>query len=154
MKRGRALLLLPVLAVTLSACGGGDGDDDAAPIPRTATLTTAAAAKLPELARTALEPGEVLFTGKASRTTHGSFPLDGSYVVRFEQFAPEDPEKDFSKETAFTARLRPSSSSSEGVKLFGAAAASGETEITRHGRYSLDVMFGDFPYAVRFTPRG
>ena len=148
MTRRRALLALPGLAAALAGCGGDDGR----PKPGPPTITTAAAAKLPPLARKPLESGELVFSGQSSPTSHGAFPLKGRYVVRFEQFASEDPHVDFAKETAFTARLRPASSTQSGVKLFGAAAASGRTEITRRGRYDLDVTYGDFPYAVRFTP--
>ncbi len=73
--------------------------------------------------------------------------------MRFEQFAPEDPKLDFSGQTPFTANLRPAGSRAAGTKLFGAATASGRREIERKGRFVLDVSFGDFPYAVRFTPR-
>jgi hypothetical protein len=146
--RCSAVLLVPLLALALAACGG-DGKTAA---PAGATATTAAA-KLPPLARVPLKPGEILFSGEASPESHGSFALDGRYLVRFEQFAPEDAKKDFSGETPFVASLRPAGSSANGAKLFGAKRASGQRTLTRHGRYVLDVTFGDFPYAVRFTPR-
>jgi hypothetical protein len=116
-------------------------------------LTTAAAQKAPPLARVPLKDGEILFSGETSPASHGSFRLNGRYLVRFEQFAPEDANKDFSKETPFTASLRRASSSASGFRLFGAKRASGQRVLTRHGRYVLDVTFGDFPYAVRFTPQ-
>lgn len=146
MTRSGAIALVSVLAATLAGCG----DDSASKTP---TATTAGAAALPALARKPLGPGELVFSGEASPATHEPIALDGRYVVRFEQFAPEDPKKDFSGETAFTARLRPAGSTSSGVELFSTAAASGQTEIRRVGRYALDVTFGDFPYAVRFTPK-
>ncbi|HEV7807818.1 MAG TPA: hypothetical protein VGO80_18500 [Solirubrobacteraceae bacterium] len=74
--------------------------------------------------------------------------------MRFEQTAPEDPQLDFSTQTPFTAALeRRADDPSGAVKLFSSAARRGRRELTIHGRYVLDVTFGDFPYAVRFTPR-
>ena len=43
--------------------------------------------------------------GDASPGCYGPFEFDGRYLVRFEQFAPEDPELDFSGQTPFTASL-------------------------------------------------
>jgi len=34
-----------------------------------------------------------------------------------------------------------------------AGCRSGRRELRINGRYVLDVSFGDFPYAVRFTPQ-
>lgn len=139
----RRLAIGTLLAAVLVGCGGDDAPS------QTSTSTTAA---LPALARAAAEPGEILFSGQASPATHGPFTLRGRYVVRFEQFAPEDPKLDFSGQTPFTVLLRPAGSRSPGTELFGSASVSGKTEITRNGRYELEVSFGDFPYAVRLTP--
>ena len=145
--RSRALLLASLLALVVAACGDGDGSST------TSTTAAPAGAALPALARQPRRAGEILFNGEASPASHGPFSLDGRYVVRFEQFAPEDPKLDFSGQTPFTANLRPAGSRAAGTKLFGAAAASGRRELERKGRFVLDVSFGDFPYAVRFTPR-
>ncbi len=142
-----ALVLVVLLAVVLASCGGDGGSSPAA------TSAKPAAAALPALARKPAQTGELLFSGEASPKSHGPFELDGRYTVRFEQFAPEDPKLDFAGQTPFTASLRTAGSRSDGDELFGAAAASGERELTRRGRFELDVSFGDFPYAVRFTPR-
>ncbi len=142
-----AFLLAALLGLALAACGG-DGDGDS---PGRAATT--AGATLPALARKPAQAGEILFKGEASPASHGPFSLDGRYVVRFEQVAPEDPRLDFSGQTPFTANLRPAGSRAAGTKLFGAATASGRRELERSGRFVLDVSFGDFPYAVRFTPR-
>ncbi len=147
-----AFLLVPLLAVVLAACGDDGDGKSPVPVSPTDTLTTAAAAKTPPLARVPVRSGELLFTGDASPLTHGAFPLKGRYRVRFEQFAPEDADKDFSGETPFTARLRPAKSNAPGFKLFGDKRASGQRVVTRNGMFALDVTFGDFPYAVRFTP--
>lgn len=152
MPRHRSGFLFPLL-LGLPVAGCGSDKPAPAPVSPTVTLTTAAAQKAPPLARVPLKAGEILFSGETSPASHGSFSLGGRYVVRFEQFAPEDATKDFSGETPFTASLRRSNSSAEGFKLFGAKRASGQRVLTRHGRYVLDVTFGDFPYAVRFTPQ-
>jgi hypothetical protein len=139
--------------VPLGFAACGDDKKTPTPISPTATLTTAAAQKVPPLARVPLKSGEILFSGQTSPVAHGAFRLDGRYLVRFEQFAPQDAKKDFSREVPFTASLRRASSTALGFKLFAAKQASGQRVLTRHGRYVLDVTFGDFPYAVRFTPQ-
>jgi hypothetical protein len=142
-------MLVSLATGALAACGGGDS----APRATTATAGARAAAR-PPLARAPAKPGELVFDGAASPATHGPIALDGRYLVRFEQVAPEDPRMDFTAQTPFTAALERRAGDPHGaVKLFGAAARSGRRALTLRGRYVLDVSFGDFPYAVRFTPR-
>jgi hypothetical protein len=43
--------------------------------------------------------------GDLSPASHGPYAFDGRYVVRFEQFAPEDPERRLHAQTAFVATL-------------------------------------------------
>ena len=38
------------------------------------------------------------------------------------------------------------------VRLFHAARRTGRRTLALHGRLYVDVSFGDFPYAIRFTP--
>jgi hypothetical protein len=100
-------------------------------------------------------PGEVIVRGDASPASHGPYAFDGRYVVRFEQFAPEDPRLDFGAQTAFVVGLdraaeRPGPRS---VRLFRAATRTQRTTMVLHGRFFVDVSFGDFPYVVRFTPQ-
>ena len=99
-------------------------------------------------------PGEVLLRGELSPASHGPYAFDGRYVVRFEQFAPEDPDVDFSGQTSFVATLdrRAGEEGAGSVKLFRAARRSARRTVTLHGRLYVDVSFGDFPYAIRFTP--
>jgi hypothetical protein len=120
---------------------------------RSATAT-AVLSSVPALARAPAKPGELVFHRESSPATHGPLQLDGTYLVRFEQFAPEDPNLDFSGQTPFTATLERRAGDPRGaVKLFQSARSGGRRELRIHGRYVLDVSFGDFPYAVRFTPR-
>ena len=149
MRRCPILGVLAALAFVAAACGGDGG------ARRGASATTSpAGSALPALARPTAKPGELVFHAEASPMTHGPLALDGRYLVRFEQTAPEDPRLDFSTQTPFTAVLeRRAGDPSGAVKLFGAVARSGRRELAIHGRYVLDVTFGDFPYAVRFTPR-
>jgi hypothetical protein len=139
--------LLLLVAVAASACGGGGRAPGAAagPAPPPAR---------PALARTPARPGEVLVRGDASPASHGPFDLRGRYVVRFEQIAPEDPELDFATQTAFVASLDRRAEVEDGssVRLFRLAARTGRRRVSLHGRYFLDVSFGDFPYAIRLTP--
>jgi hypothetical protein len=98
--------------------------------------------------------GEILIRGDLTPASHGRYAFDGRYVARFQQFAPEDPNVDFADQTAFVATLdkRAEQEGDGTVKLFHAAARTGRETLTLHGRYFVDVTFGDFPYAIRFTP--
>jgi hypothetical protein len=145
-----ATVLLVAVAATATACGGGAssgpaGSTAAAPPP--ARLALASAPK---------RRGEVLVRADASPASHGPFALDGRYVARFEQVAPEDPELDFRGQTAFvvTADRKPQQAGAGTVRLFRAAARTGRRTVTLRGRLYLDVAFGDFPYAIRLTPVG
>jgi hypothetical protein len=147
VRRFAALLVLVASAAAAAACGGG-GTGGAGASP-----TTPPKAR-PALARTPARPGEILVGGEASPAAHGPFALRGRYTVRFEQIAPEDPELDFATQTAFVATLDRRAEIQDGasIRLFRAAARTGRREVTLHGRYFLDVSFGDFPYAIRLTP--
>jgi hypothetical protein len=148
MPRRRLFVLVPLAAGVLAACGGSDGE------PRSGNASTAPPSAVPALARAPARAGERVFRGESSPASHGPLELDGTYVVRFEQIAPEDPRMDFSTQTPFTVALQRRADDPRGaVKLFGSARRSGRRTLTIHGRYVLDVSFGDFPYAVRFTPR-
>jgi hypothetical protein len=140
--------VLVLTATILTACGGGSG-------AKSPAATGPAAIKAaPALARAAAKPGEFLFTGDASPASHGPIDLDGRYLVRFEQIAPEDPKLDFSGQTPFEASLQKREGDTQGaVKLFSAASRTGRRDLEISGRYVLDIAFGDFPYAIRFTPR-
>jgi uncharacterized lipoprotein NlpE involved in copper resistance len=98
--------------------------------------------------------GEIIVRGDLSPASHGPYAFDGRYVVRFEQFAPEDPRVDFTTQTAFVATLdRKAEQDGPGsVRLFRAARRTGRRTLALHGRLFVDVSFGDFPYAIRITP--
>jgi hypothetical protein len=140
-------LLLAFAVALLTGCGGAGGH---AP----ATTANPATAALPDLATRPPAAGEIVVRGDASPATHGPYALDGRYLVRFEQYAPEDPKLDFGAQTSFAAQLAPRRDDPRGAgKLFESAARSGRREVAIRGRYFVSVSFGDFPYVVRFTPR-
>jgi hypothetical protein len=139
--------VLLLALVSLAGCGGGDGGT-------ANTTSTATTAVLPALATRPPAPGEIVVRGEASPATHGPYPFKGRYLVRFEQYAPEDPSLDFASQTPFSATLTPRRDDPRGAKkLIEAATATGRKELELHGRYFVSVDFGDFPYVVRFTPR-
>lgn len=138
---GVALLLAAVLL--LAACG----EDEAPPEPPAATARAAE----PTLARARPRAGEIVVRGEGSPASH-PIELRGSYLVRFEQYAPEAPRLDFGEETSFVARLE-RGMGRESVALFARAARTGRRRLRMTGRYELTVAFGDFPYVIRFTPR-
>jgi len=134
-----------VLAAVLGGCGSG-GPAGSTGTPRTRTV--------PALAARTPRAGEILVRGDTSPLTRGPFAFDGAYDVRFAQYEPSGDTVDFAHQTAFVAALeRPNAARTTAVRLFRAAAAGGRTRLTLHGRYLVDVSFGDFPFAVRFTPR-
>ena len=140
-------LLAAPAAVLLGGCGDGDSAGKAP------TATTSAA--LPALASRPAATGEIVVRGESSPATHGPYTFDGRYLVRFEQYAPEDPALDFSGQTPLTVSLqRREGDPSGAIAVFEAAQRSGRREREIRGRYVVDVSFGDFPYVIRFTPRG
>ena len=140
-------------ALALAACGNGSvaGSGSGGPTPGSAA---GAEAVRPALAAPPRRPGEIVVQGEASPATHGPYAFDGRYVVRFEQIAPEDPRLDFGAETAFVADVtrRAGAQGAGTVRLFRAAARTGRRSVMLRGRLHVDVSFGDFPYAIRFTP--
>ena len=138
---------LPLLAAfgLLAGCGGDAPTRDRPPDPAKSTVALLQAPK---------RPGEVLVRGDLSPASHGPYAFDGRYVARFEQFAPEDPNVDFTAQTAFVATLdrRAEQDGPGSVALFHAARRTSRRTVTLHGRLFVDVSFGDFPYALRFTP--
>ena len=71
--------------------------------------------------------------------------------MRFEQTAPEDPTLDFSGATAFSASL---TRGTEVRPLIEAARRTGRASVrVPRGRWTVSVDFGDYPYALRLTPR-
>ena len=100
-------------------------------------------------------PGEILVRGDLSPASHGPYAFDGRYVVRFQQFAPEDPNArlhrpDGLRGDAWTAT--PRSKARAACRSSTPPAAPGRTTLALHGKLFVDVSFGDFPYAMRFTP--
>lgn len=141
----RLALPLLVLALCAPACGGNDA---AAPTPTPDGD--------PALARKAPAKGEILIRGEFSPASHGPYDLDGEYVVAFEQFAPEDAKLDFRQQTSFVATLNREAEfeTRDSIRLFKASRQAGRKRFELHGRYFVDVSWGDFPYVIRFTPRG
>lgn len=138
---------LPFVAVLglLAGCGGEAPKRTPPPDPAKSKVALLAAPK---------RPGEVVLRGDLSPASHGPYAFDGRYVVRFEQFAPEDPNVDFTGQTPFVASLdrRAEEERAGSVELFHAARRTGRKVLSLHGKWYVDVSFGDFPYAVRFTP--
>ena len=145
----RPAVIAPLLAVLVVAAAAGCGvDSTAAPQPGATSRAE------PALARQAATPGEFLVRGDVSPKIAGPYDFRGRYVVRFEQYAPEDPRLDFGGQTPFTAALeeRPAGREGRSIPLFESASRTGRRTIRATGRLYVDVSFGDFPFVVRFTP--
>jgi hypothetical protein len=140
----RAVALLAAL-VLLAGCGSETATPTKPPDPAKAKVA---------LLQTPKRAGEIIVRGDLSPASHGPYALDGRYLVRFEQFAPEDPNVDFKAQTAFVATLdRNAEEDGPGsVRLFHAARRTGRKTLALHGKLFVDVSFGDFPYAIRITP--
>ncbi len=106
--------------------------------------------RVPALARTPAGAGEVLVRAQASPVARGPYALHGTYRAQFVQYDPTDPTVDFRQQTSFVAALH--GPGGKRVPLFRTAAPHGETSITIDGRFTLEVSFGDFPFALRLTP--
>jgi hypothetical protein len=140
--------LAPLALALLAGCA-------ADPRPAATAPTHGAGARgAPALLRAPERPGELLLGGEASPATRGPVELHGRYLIRFAQYAPEDPALDFAGQTSFVASLRqgPAGPRQRRTPLFRAAARSGERTLDLGGRYTVDVEFGDFPWVLRFTP--
>jgi hypothetical protein len=138
---------LLVLALVVAVAGCGNGVVKGTPPPKSSSAKVA-------LLAAPKRPGEVIVRGEGSPESHGPLTFDGRYKVRFEQFAPEDPNVDFTTQTTFvaTADNRAQEEAPGSVKLFHAARRTGSKTVALHGRLFVDVSFGDYPYVLRFTP--
>ena len=138
---------MPLVAalVLLAGCGSETATRTKPPDPAKAKVA---------LLRAPKRAGEIIVRGDLSPASHGPYAFDGRYVVRFEQFAPEDPNVDFTDQTSFVADLdRHAEIPGKGsIHLFDASQRTGRRTLTLHGRLYVDVTFGDFPFAIRFTP--
>jgi hypothetical protein len=141
----RCAVPLVAALVLLAGCGSQAATPTKPPDPAKAKVALLQAPK---------RAGEIIVRGDLSPASHGPYAFDGRYKVRFEQFAPEDPNVDFTAQTAFVATLdRNAEEDGPGsVSLFHAARRTGSRTLTLHGRLFVDVSFGDFPYAIRITP--
>jgi hypothetical protein len=140
----RALVVAVLTGTVTAGCGSAD--------PARPTTATDGRHAGPALLRAPLRPGEIVIRGDATPKTAGPYRFAGTYRARFEQYAPENPRLEFSGETAFVADLE----RTEGVpavRLFRAAARSGERTVRLHGRYYVDASFGDYPFAIRLSPK-
>jgi hypothetical protein len=136
-----------VAAVVVTGCGGGQA---AAPTPQPTSSA------VPELARAPKRDGEIVIRGDLTPDSHGPYDFSGDYTVRFEQYAPEDPNTDFASMTTFVTTLdrEKEIAAESSIPLFKAAARARTRRIRITGRYYVDASFGDYPYVIRFTPRG
>jgi hypothetical protein len=141
----RRAVPLAAALVLLAGCGTKTATPTKPPDPAKAKVALLQAPK---------RPGEIIVRGDLSPASHGPYTFDGRYVARFEQFAPENPNVDFTAQTAFVATLdRNAEQDGPGsISLFHAARRTGRRTLTLHGRLFVDVSFGDFPYAIRITP--
>ena len=147
----RANTRLSLAVVLLAAALGGCGDSKPSPPPRPGPGAPGA----PEQLQRPPRQGEILLEGEASPRRHGPFRFDGPYAVRFAQYAPEAPGRSFGGQVPFVVKLRLASDPrAKPLALFHRATARGSRTLELHGRYLVEVLFGDFPYVVRFTPQG
>ena len=135
--------------VALSLALAGCGIDSPEPPPTGGAGSPGAPAMLGQ----ELKPGEVMVEAEASPQIEGPYRFAGRYRVKFVQYAPEAPGRGFAGQTPFVANLLSANDPrAKPIPLFHAAAKDGERTVEINGRYLVEVAFGDFPYAMRFTP--
>ena len=145
--RSLPIALLVVVSLALTACGSESPEP-----PPTGGAGSPAA---PALLKRKLRPGEVMVAAEASPQIEGPYRFAGRYRVKFVQYAPEAPGRGFADAILFVANLLLASNSrAKPIPLFKAVVKSGERTLTISGKYLVEVAFGDFPYALRFTPLG
>ncbi|HEY0278679.1 MAG TPA: hypothetical protein VGC32_10470 [Solirubrobacterales bacterium] len=147
--------LLPVvlwvlLALTVVVAGCGGGGTSATP-PAEAGPNAPGA---PALLKRKVGKGEVMVQAEYSPHRDGPYGFDGTYLIQFAQYDPEAPKLVFGHQTPFVAYLTGTGRRPKKIALFHAAAAGAERTMRLHGRYFVEVSFGDFPYVLRFTPTG
>ncbi len=142
------LTLFALLALTLVAAGCGGTN---APPPPAAGPTAQGA---PALLKQRVQKDEVLVDAEYSPHRDGPYSFDGTYLVRFAQYDPEAPRMSFADQTPFVAYLAGLGRRPKRIVLFHQSAAGGGRTMRLHGNYFVEVSFGDFPYALRFTPTG
>ena len=146
-KIGRlTLFALFALTLVLAGCGG-----TSATAPPAAGPTAPGA---PALLKGKVRKGEVMVDAEYSPHRDGPYRFDGTYLVRFAQYDPEAPRMNFAGQTPFVAYLTGPGRRPQKIALFHQAAAGGKRTMRLHGRYFVEVSFGDFPYVLRFTPTG
>jgi len=141
--------LVALLALTLAAAGCGG--------TRTSSAPPAAGPKAPgapALLKEKVKKGEVMVQAEYSPHRDGPYHFDGTYLVRFAQYAPEQPGMSFAHQTPFVADLVGPGRAPKKIALFHQAAGSGRRTMKLRGTYFVEVSFGDFPYVLRFTPTG
>ncbi|HEX3360432.1 MAG TPA: hypothetical protein VHS74_05505 [Solirubrobacterales bacterium] len=134
------------LTLVIAACGG-----KSATAPPAAGPTSPGA---PALLKQKVEKGEVMVDAEYSPHRDGPYRFDGTYQVRFAQYDPEAPRTNFAHQTPFVAYLTGLGRRPKKITLFHQAAAGGRRTMRLHGKYFVEVSFGDFPYVLRFTPTG
>src|ERR1700742_565836 len=139
-----ALYALLSLALVVAGCGG----QSATPPPAAGPTAPGA----PAMLKQKVEKGEVMVDAEYAPHRDGPYRFDGTYLVRFAQYDPEAPRTSFARQTPFVAYLTGLGRRPKKITLFHQAAAGGKRTMRLHGRYFVEVSFGDFPYVLRFTP--
>jgi hypothetical protein len=67
-----------------------------------------------------------------------------------------DPHTDLTSATSFVTTLdrEKEIAADSSIPLFKAAKRTQSRRLRINGRYYVDATFGDYPYVIRFTPRG
>jgi hypothetical protein len=140
----RSTVAFAIVVVLLTGCG-----QTAAPTPQPTSSA------VPALARVPKQDGEIIIRGDLTPDSHGPYDFSGEYTVRFEQYAPEDPNTDFTSATTFVTTLdrEKEIAADNSIPLFKAAKRTQSRRVRINGRYYVDATFGDYPYVIRFTPR-
>jgi hypothetical protein len=149
MRRRTQVLTVMLVLGTMVVAGCGGGMSNSTPVAAGPHAPGA-----PPLLKRKLHKGEVMVDAEYSPQREGPFDFHGRYTVRFAQYAPEAARVNFGGQVPFVAYLVGIDPRSKKIGLFHLATAHGQKTLTLDGRYFVEVAFGDFPYVLRFTPRG
>lgn len=141
------LFALFLLSFVAAGCGG----QSASTVPPAAGPKAPGA---PALLKRKVGKGEVMVQAEYSPHRDGPYRFNGTYVVRFAQYAPGEPGMRFADQTPFVADLVGLGRKPRKIALFHQAAGSGRRTVKLHGSYFVEVSFGDFPNVLRFAPGG
>ena len=159
-------LVLIACAPLVAGCGGTTTKTVTETVTRVETVEVESAAPAavpsavadggaPALATAPRRVGQVIFKGEGLASVGPKTFKGGVYMVRFEQWAPDEPDLNFRSDASsivIQLNRKPGKIGADAVTVTNATKKKGKTSVTvPAGRWYADVQ-ADHAWAVRFTP--